>query len=147
LYRLLSRNYTFIRSITDLEQEARPVAIGRRHPTSNYYDALFDVSRSSLLPSLSSSSRFSVLKREAARHPHLRVLSRRNPPFLFVNTNASTVGRALLVFSKVKQKKNANLYPALSRPTPAKTVACFFTLIFFNGDVGMGSGSGCPDPE
>jgi hypothetical protein len=48
LYRLFSRYYTFIRSITDLEQEARTVAIGRRHPTSNYYDALFDVSRSSL---------------------------------------------------------------------------------------------------
>jgi hypothetical protein len=71
------------------------------------------VSRSSLLPSLSLSSRFSVLKREAARHHHLLVLSRRNPPFLFVNTNAvaSTVGRALLVFSK--KNKNANLHPAL----------------------------------
>jgi hypothetical protein len=39
----------FIRLINDLEQEARTVAIGRRHPTSNYCDALFDVSRSPLL--------------------------------------------------------------------------------------------------
>jgi hypothetical protein len=91
------------------------------------YDALFDVWRSS---SLSLSSRCSVLKREAARHHHLLVLeSRRNPPFLFVNTNAvaCTVGRALLVFSKkIKMLTSTPPY------TP-KTVACFFTLIVFNG--------------
>jgi hypothetical protein len=88
-----------------------------------------------LLPSLSLSSRFSVLKREAARHHHLLVLSRRNPPFLFVNTNAavaSTVGRALLVFSKKKKM------PTPPRPTPAKTVACFFTLIVFMARVMWG---------
>jgi hypothetical protein len=86
-----------------------------------------------LLPSLSLSSRFFVLKREAARHHHLLFLSRRNPAFLFVTTNAvaSTVGRALLVFSK---KKNANLHPNLY---PALLPQKQWHASSFSGDVGM----------
>jgi hypothetical protein len=89
-----------------------------------------------LLPSLSLSSRFSVLKREAARHHHLHVLSRRNPPFLFVNTNAvaSTVGRALLVFSK-KNKKMPTSTPPYTRKNSGMLLHpdCFYVP----GDMGM----------
>jgi hypothetical protein len=96
-----------------------------------------------LLPSLSLSSRFSVLKREAARH-HLLILSRRNPSFLFVNTNAvaSTVGRALLVFSKKIKKMPTSTPPDTPPYTPPYTRKNSGMLLhpdFFNGpgDVGM----------
>jgi hypothetical protein len=86
-----------------------------------------------LSPSLSLSSRFSVFKREDARHHHLLVLSRRNPPFLFVNTNAvpSTVGRALLVFSKVKQKKMPTSTPPYTPPYARKNSGMLLHIDFF----------------
>jgi hypothetical protein len=67
---------------------------------------------------------------------HLLVLSRRNPPFLFVNTNAlaSTVGRGLLVFSK-KKKKMPTSTPPYTRKNSGMLLHpdCFYGP----GDVGM----------
>jgi hypothetical protein len=95
-----------------------------------------------LLPSLSLSSRFFVLKREAARHHHLLFLSRRNPAFLFVATNAvaSTVGRALLVFSK-KKKTRPTSTPTYTPPYSRKNSGMLLLLVGcrvdFHGVVAM----------
>jgi hypothetical protein len=102
------------------------------------YDALFDVLQSSLLPSLPLSSRFSVLKREAARH---HISSPRSVPSQSIISFCEHQRSSQHRWSRsprVFKKKNANLHPALSRPTPAKTVACFFTLIFLMARVMWG---------